>query len=266
MHSTITKSSITDQLKTFTDIDDLKNNSNQDLAYAIVNDINGKGFSGVYSKVENDRISTGVAKVMVVDSLSNRWKYSFNTELIDRLFKLSDEQNLSMMPTFVSPELFDAVGNGVSDDTDAIIKTFEYINFNDKTLIPLILTGQYRICRDITLSANSLIRGYKELDYSTLNEIRLRGGLDLNTYMKTLSDIEPLLLNGFLVDNDAQLLINNTNEENPIHIKFSNLMVKAYGMAEDEQHREKPFVKDIGVGDYEFEIEEIHPYGFKNFF
>jgi len=266
MHPVITKNSITDHLKTFTNIDDLKNNSNQDVAYAIVNDINGKGFSGVYSKVENDRISTDIAKVVIVDSLSNRWKYSFNTDLIDRLFKLSDEQNLNEMPTFVSPELFDAVGNGIVDDTEAVIKTFEYINFNDKTLIPLILIGQYRITRNITLSANSLIRGYKELDYSTLNEIRLRGGLDLNTYMKTLNDIDPLLLSGFLVDNDAQLLINNPNEENPIRIKFSNLIVKAYGVAEDEHHREKPFVKDIGIGDYEFEIEQVHLYGFKNFF
>lgn len=257
MNSQLTISADTDNqfslVPILSDIDELKSNKDKDLSYVIINDINGKGFSGVYTKLEDDRLSTSVDKVMVIDSLSNRWRYSVNLGLLDNVLKLASERQITTMPNLISPELFDAVGDGIADDTDAIIRTFNYVNFNDRVLTPIILLGQYRVSRDITLTTSTYIQGYNEAISKSKDKL-------------STENIDPLTLSGFLVEEGCQLVINNPIEDLEISIKLANILVKSYGCAFDTSSREKPFVKDISIGGSEVNLEDIHLYGFQHFF
>lgn len=66
--------------------------------------------------------------------------------------KFTDELKKKTIKDYVTPEMFGAVGDGVTDDTEALKRSISYSNENNKLLLG---TGKsYLITKDITLSCN----------------------------------------------------------------------------------------------------------------
>lgn len=98
--------------------------------------------------------------------------------------KFTDELKLKTINDYVTPQMFGAVGNGVADDSEAIISMFANAN-GRKIYFP---KGTYKITQDITITTN-----YIDIIGAGMYETTLRFnngcGLIINGYDFSLSNL-----------------------------------------------------------------------------
>lgn len=91
----------------------------------------------------------------VNDIFSDKDLNTILQETLTRMFENGTMQKyLEPLLAYVTPEMFGAAGDGTADDTDAIKKTFQYLQ--EHGLTNVFLTGKYRITQKIQIVIQQL--------------------------------------------------------------------------------------------------------------
>ena len=91
----------------------------------------------------------------------------------------------------ITPQMFGAAGDGLTDDTDAFLKLTDYCNSNPGAYVS-IPTGHYIISQQLTFAENVTIRGYGPdslLDFSQITD-NIGGALQITGDYREIGQLE----------------------------------------------------------------------------
>lgn len=141
------------------------------------------------------------------DWVANDWEEITIADAITNLYN-----NLQNYVTYVTPEMFGAIGDGITDDTTAVQACF------NSPIHLKMLCRSYNINSALTVINNSIITGGGSLSFSDNYGIKLDGNSNIT--------IKDLTLNG-LSGNDAVIFVTTDSGANS-YCKVENCVINAH--------------------------------------
>lgn len=133
-----------------------------------------------------DKVDDKLNRMASDGSLSRLIQPLFDEYKIEINAIVTEQNNkINYLSTYITPEMFGAVGDGVADDTEALKRAISYSNENNKLLLG---TGKsYLIKEDITLSCNFNLNNSKiisdGLKITLKSSCELTNGVLYNTHI-----------------------------------------------------------------------------------